>query len=137
MKRLGAFVCAAAVAACIAGCGNDASTTTPSDTRTTESFSGTVPVGGSAFNSFRVSATGTTEVTLTAAGPPATIVMGVALGTVDDSGCTRLAGASVNTPAGTSAQLAGLTTAGTLCVQVRDIGNQTAPVTYNVTVLHP
>jgi hypothetical protein len=43
----------------------------------------------------------------------------------------------VNTPAGTSAQLAGLTTAGTLCVQVRDIGNQTAPVTYNVTVLHP
>jgi len=37
----------------------------------------------------------------------------------------------------TTAQLSGTTSAGTLCVQVYDIGNQTAPVSYTVTVTHP
>jgi hypothetical protein len=140
MTRPAALALATALAACAAGCGGNSSsssTTTPTATRTSETFSGTVAVGGSAFNSFRVAAAGTTEVTLTTAGPPATIVMGLGIGTVDDSGCTRLTGASVNTAAGSSAQLAGLTTAGTLCVQVRDVGNQTAAVSYTVTVLHP
>ena len=119
--------------------GTDTSSTptTPSVPRTTETFTNTVPVGGSAFNSFRVAATGVTEATLTAAGPPATIVMGLAIGTVSDAGCTRLTGASVNTAAGTTAQLSGLTTPGTLCVQVRDVGNQTDGVTYSVSVTHP
>ena len=136
MKRvLLAVVTAAALAS---GChGDDSSSTSPSDTRTTDTFSGNVAVGGSAFNSFRVAATGTTDVTLTAAGPPSTVVMGLAIGTVDDSGCTRLTGASVNTAAGASPQLSGVTTAGSLCVQVRDIGNQTAAVSYTVTVTHP
>jgi hypothetical protein len=136
--RRSAVVCAVVAALFAAGCGSDASTTTaPTVTRTTETFSGTVAVGGSAFNSFRVAATGVTEVTLTTAGPPATIVMGLAIGTVDDAGCTRLTGAAINTAAGSTAQLAGLTTSGTLCVQVRDIGNQTAAVSYTVSVLHP
>ena len=128
------------LAVTMTACGGNNSTssiTTPSVTRTTESFSGTVPVAGSTFHSFRVTQTGTTDVTLTAAGPPSTIAMGIALGTVDDSGCTRLTGASVDTPAGATPQLAGLTTAGTLCVQIRDVGNQTAPVTYSVSVTHP
>jgi len=126
----------AAVAA--ASCGDDAAaTTTPSVPRTTESFSGTVQVGGTAFHSFRVGATGVTEVTLTSAAPPTTVVMGLAIGTVDDAGCTRLAGAAVNTPAGATPQLAGLTTSGSLCVQIRDVGNQAGPVTYSVSVTHP
>jgi hypothetical protein len=129
----------AASLAIVAACGgnNSSSSTTPSAARTTESFSGTVPLGGSAFHSFRVSATGQTEVTLTAASPPATVVMGVALGTVDDAGCTPLAGGMVNTPAGSSPQLAGLTSAATLCVQIKDVGSQTGPVTYSVSVTHP
>jgi hypothetical protein len=127
---------AAAVAA--ASCGDDAAaTTTPSVPRTTESFSGTVQVGGSAFHSFRVAATGITEVTLTSAAPPSTVVMGLAIGTVDDAGCTRLVGAAVNTPAGATPQLAGLTTSGSLCVQIRDVGNQAGAVTYSVSVTHP
>jgi hypothetical protein len=139
MTRPAVLALAAALALCAAGCGDDSSssTTTPTETRTTETFSGTVAVGGSAFNSIRVAATGTTEVTLTTAGPPAAIVMGLGLGTVDDSGCTRLTGASVNTPAGSTAQLAALTTSGTLCVQVRDVGNQTSAVSYTVSVVHP
>jgi hypothetical protein len=129
----------AALLTLVAACGGSSSSsaTTPSPARTTESFSGTVAVAGSAFHSFRVSATGQTEVTLTAASPPPAVVMGVALGTVDDAGCTRLAGGTVNTAAGTTPQLAGLTSPGTLCVQIRDVGNQTAPVTYSVSVTHP
>lgn len=121
-------------------CGSNtpAASTTPTTPRTTETFSGTVQVGGSAFHSFRVGATGSTDVTLTAASPPPTIVMGLALGTPDDAGnCNRLAGASVNTPAGSTAQLASLTSSATLCVQIRDVGNQTAPVAYTVSVTHP
>jgi hypothetical protein len=40
------------------------------------------------------------------------------------------------TPAGTSAQLTGTLDAGSYCVMVYDAGNQTAPVTYAVTVNH-
>jgi hypothetical protein len=136
VARAGTVVALLAAAAC-GGSTPSGSATTPSVTRTTDTFSGTVQVAGNAFHSFRVAQTGTTEVTLTAAGPPSTIVMGVALGTVDDSGCTRLSGASLNTPAGSTPQLAGLTSGGTLCVQIRDVGNQTGPVTYTVSVTHP
>ena len=123
-----------------ASCGGSdtPSATTPTVPRTTETFSGTVQVGGSVFHSFRVGATGSSDVTLTAASPPATIVMGLALGTPDDAGnCNRLAGASVNVAAGPTAQLASLTSTATLCVQIRDVGNQTAPVAYTVSVTHP
>ena len=128
------------LAVTMTACGGNNSTssiTTPSVTRTTDTFSGTVTVAGSTFHSFRVAQTGTTEATLTTASPPATVVMGLAIGTVDDAGCTRLTGASVNTAAGSTPQLAGLTSTGTLCVQIRDVGNQTAPVAYTVSVTHP
>jgi hypothetical protein len=127
----------AALTTTACGGSNSSSSTTPSVTRTTETFSGTVQVGSSDFHSFKVSQPGNTDVTLTAAGPPSTIVMGVAIGTVDDSGCTRIVGGSVNVPAGSTPQLIGLTSPATLCVQIRDVGNQTAPVTYTVTVTHP
>jgi hypothetical protein len=47
------------------------------------------------------------------------------------------AGASASTPAGTSPQLSGTVSPGMLCVEVRDLGNQAAPVTYTVAVTHP
>jgi hypothetical protein len=136
--RVLVWCAAAAAAAATGGCGDDSTApSTPSVTRTTDTFSGGVPVGGSNFHSFRVSATGPTDVTLTSAGPPATVVVGRARGTVADPGCTRLTGAAVNTPAGSNAQLAALTSAGTLCVQIRDVGNQTAAISYTVSVTHP
>jgi len=76
-------------------------------------------------------------VTLTAAGPPATIPMGVGVGTPGTGACGVLPGASVTTGAGATAQLTGLVSAGTLCVTVYDVGNQTAAVTYSLTVVHP
>ncbi len=136
VRVIGLALSAFAIASC--GSNTPASATTPTVPRTTETFSGTVQVGGSAFHSFRVGATGNTDVTLTAASPPPTIVMGLALGTPDDAGnCNRLAGATVNVAAGSSAQLGSLTSTATLCVQIRDVGNQTLPVSYTVSVTHP
>jgi hypothetical protein len=124
-----------------AGCKNSndttAASTTSSTTRTTDTFSGTVQVGGHDFHSFAVTATGQIDVTLTAAAPPATVVMGVSIGTPGTTTCPALAGATVNAAAGTVAQLSGMATAGALCVDVRDVGNQPGPVNYTVTVLHP
>ena len=124
-----------------AGCGSTdnttAATTTPTVTRTTDTFSGTVQVRGRAFHSFPVGATGQIDVTLTAATPPSTIVMGISIGIPGDGTCPALAGASANVVAGASVQLSGMASAGTFCVDVHDVGNQSAPISYTVTVTHP
>jgi len=138
LRMFRAYPVLAIVGSLVACGGNSSSSTTPTTPRTTETFSGTVQVGGSDFHSFRVGATGNTDVTLTAASPPPTVVMGLSLGTPDDAGnCNRLAGATVNVAAGATPQLGTLSSTATLCVQVRDVGNQTSPVTYTVSVTHP
>ena len=131
-------VCALVLAA--SACHKDATTPpapTPSVIITTDTFRGTVPLRGSDAKNFTVAKTGTVNVTLTAAGPPSTIVMGVGVGVPKDSACAVLAGGSTTTAAGTTVQLSGTVSPGTLCVQVSDLGNQTAAVTYTVTVAHP
>jgi hypothetical protein len=63
--------------------------------------------------------------------------MGLGIGAPTDTACALFPGGAVNTPAGTSAQLSGsVTSAGPLCVVVYDVGNQSSPVTYSVTVVH-
>ena len=74
--------------------------------------------------------------TLTAAGPPATIYMGLGVGTPVSGACQLLSGGYTVTQAGTTAQLSGTINAGTFCVMVYDAGNMVAPVTYAVTVTH-
>jgi len=76
-------------------------------------------------------------VTLTAAGPPSTIVMGVGVGTPASGSCSLLNGATEQTAAGTSPQVTGKVTPGVLCVEVYDVGNESAPVSYTVSVSHP
>lgn len=119
----------------VAACGGDSSTTTPTPSTTTDTFTGTVPVGGSDAHNFTVAQSSGVDVTLTAAGPPDGIVMGIGVGS-GGSPCTLFAQASTRTSAGASAQLAGGLSPGTFCVSVFDVGNQTDPVTYTVTVAH-
>ena len=110
--------------------------TTPTSAATTETFSGTVNPGGSDAHNFNVAQTGgQVTVTLTAAGPPATIFMGVGVGTPSGSTCTLIA-QSPPSQAGSAAVLSGTAQAGAYCVTVFDIGNQTGPITYTVTVSH-
>ena len=141
MRRL---VCGLAVVIA-SGCGgnsNNSTTTTPSTPTptaavTTEGFSGTVSVGGNDIHPFTVATAGATlTVTLTAAGPPATIFMGLGVGTYDAPTCTLLSNAYLTTQAGAAPQLSGTAGAGSYCVAVYDVGNQTAPITYAVTISH-
>ena len=119
--------------------GNDlpaVTATAPSPTTTTDTFQGAVPVGGVSVSPFTMAQTGAVAVTLTAAGPPPTIFMGLGVGNPSGSTCVLLSGGTTITQAGTTAQLSGTLTAGAYCVQVYDVGNQSAPVTYAVTVVH-
>jgi hypothetical protein len=95
-----------------------------------------VAVGGSDFHTFTASQNGQVVVTLTTAGPPATIPMGIGVGTPNGTSCTLLPGASTVTTAGGS-MLMGEVSGGTLCVDVYDVGNATGPVSYTVSVSHP
>ena len=110
-----------------------ATTTTPA---TTETFTGTVPVGGLDIHTFTAAA-GVLTVTLTSAEPPPTIFMGLGLGVPSDTTCTFFTGASTAAQASSTAQLQGtLTASGSVCVEVYDIGNEASPVNYSVTVAH-
>ena len=94
-------------------------------------------MGGSDTHTFTVAlSNGQLNVILTAAGPPATISMGLGVGTQSGTTCTLLSGGATATPAGATAQLSGTVSAGTYCVAVFDVGNQSADVTYSVTVTH-
>ncbi len=143
MKHALVSLVALAVSASACTNGADSSTTTtttttsPSVTLTTETLTGTVPVGGSDTHNIVLSQAGQLDVTLTAAGPPATIFMGLGIGTLSGSSCVFLSGATTNVQAGASPQLSGsAVAAGTYCVAVYDIGNQASPVTYSLTVVH-
>ena len=120
-------------------CNNDSSTatTTSPSAAMTETFSGTVGVAAGDFHNFTVAQGGTVSVTLNAAAPPPTIFMGVGIGTPSSSTCALISGDTTATPAGVTAQLSGALNAGTYCVEVYDVGNETASVTYTVTVVHP
>ena len=61
----------------------------------------------------------------------------LAIGTVAGTTCTHLSGGAVNTPAGTAPQLTGTANAGTYCIDIYDVGNQTGSITYTVAVAHP
>ena len=107
-------------------------------TPVTETFSGTVPVGvgNSDIHTFTVTLSGDVAVTMTAAGPPPTISMGVGVGSMSGSTCSLLSGGSGTFQAGTSTQLSGIIAQGAYCVVVFDVGNASVPVSYTVTVTH-
>ena len=124
-------------------CSGGSTTTSPSTataaaTVTTDVFTGTVPVGGSDIHNFTVTlSNGQINVILTAAGPPSTIFMGLGVGTPNtDGSCSLFTGAAVTTQAGTQAQLSGTAQAGSYCVGLYDVGNQTADIRYSVTITH-
>jgi hypothetical protein len=113
------------------------SVTAPSGTLVTDTFTGTVQPGGVDWKPFTITTGGTINVTLLAAGPPATITMGLGVGTPSSTGtCALLSGASTTAVASSSAQLNGSLAAGSYCVEVLDLGNAAGPIAYTVTVAH-
>ena len=101
----------------------------------TEVFTGSVAVGGSSFFDFAVANVGDLTVTLTAAGPPSTVVMRIGLGVGTSTACSvQLV---KDTAAGDTAQIsASQVPAATYCIGIGDVGNATGPVTFSITVVH-
>jgi hypothetical protein len=121
-----------------AGCNKSstaAATTSPTVTRTTDTFTGTVAIGGSDFHSFPIAATGQIDVTLTAAAPPSTVVMGLSIGTPADGKCNALAGALTRRQPGRRCSFP-LASPGALCGRSR-CRQPVHSVSYTVTVTHP
>jgi hypothetical protein len=127
------------------------STTSPSATSTTtttataaaptvsESFTGTLPVAGFKFYSFNIAANGTVNVTLNSvsgAGVPATVQLGLGIGQPSGLDCA----ATTTVTAGITAaapQTTGTFGPGLFCVRVFDVGNLFAPANFNITIAHP
>lgn len=133
---------AAGLALLVTACGNNSNspakpTQTPADPTTTERYVATIGVGGSGFYSFSVSKYGTVNVTLTAVSgidDPAT-QLGLGLGVPSGFDCN--ASTTANASAGTTPQLTTTSEIGVYCVRVYDVGNLTAPMTFDVTIAHP
>ena len=113
-------------------CKGGSSTTSPSSTPTTaapaspttsETFTGTLPVGGSTFYSFTVSAyalVNATLVSISGVGVPATVMVRLGIGIVGDTGCS--ASASSITRAGPSSPVTATEQPGVYCTIVGTSG---------------
>ena len=62
--------------------------------------------------------------------------MGIGVGTPSGASCSLLTNGQTLAQAGTVAQLSGTVSAGTYCVVVADVGNETSQVAYSLTVTH-
>jgi hypothetical protein len=145
MKHLFPIVLLTAIAA--AGCNTQtadnstSTTTTPSAPTITEpAFAGTLSVGQTKVFLFNVNQVGPLTVTLTAAGPPPTIAIGLSLGTptfsTTGTTCSPIT-PTVSAQGSTTPQVSGTTSAtGAYCLAVLDLGNLTADITFSVTVAH-
>jgi hypothetical protein len=131
-------------AASSSGCSKaTTSPTTPTSAAAvvTETFTGTLTVGGSRFYSYATPADGTataTLVTIGGSGVPESVVVNLGFGVPNAFGCTAGATAvQVVGTAGVSASITESQTAGVHCVQVADFGNLYAPAQFTVTIDHP
>ncbi len=151
MKRMRATTAALCGVLLLLGtaCSHD-STTAPSSTSTgttataaaptvSETFTGTLPVGGFKFYSFNIAVNGTVNVTLnsvTGAGVPATVQVGLGIGAPSGIDCaaTTSITAGTTTPA---PQTTGTFGPGAFCVRVYDVGNLFNAANFNITIAHP
>jgi hypothetical protein len=135
-----AGACAIALSAC--GGSSDSSTTTPTVTVGPQSqlFEGQLDVGGSAFYSFTVQATGDANfmlasvATSNAPGTSSAVALGLAVGTPLGTDCT-VTKAVVATAALQSPLVANLAP-GIYCVRVYDVGALPARVNFAIRIVH-
>jgi hypothetical protein len=127
------------IAATVSAAGCDDDTTTPIEPTlpptVTESFSGTITPNGAATHPFATQRSGSVEVTLVSVSPDSSVVLGLSLGTWNGVVCQIIL---ANDNATQGAVVSGTVTSfGTLCVRVYDVGRFTEPVSYEVQVVHP
>lgn len=103
----------------------------------TETFSSNLPMLSSVSRAFTASQAGPVSITLTSASPPPGVVVGLGLGVprADGSGCFVYT--SLNTTAGSAAQITSPVEPGSYCVRVYDPGTLPNLVNFTVTAAHP
>ena len=144
LQRLAAFALAAAIATTAAACGGSDNTasTAPSVVAgpQTALFEGTLPVGGSAFYSFTVQATGDAMVMLASVatskvpGTSTAAFLGVGIGTPLGTDCTETT--SVLAFPALQSPLVSNLTPGIYCVRVYDVGYLTGSVNFAIRIVH-
>jgi hypothetical protein len=109
--------------------------TTPGNAITEPPFTGTLRVNGAATYPFTATTAGTITATLSSVAPDATIGIGLSIGTWNGAACQIVI---ANDNATQTVAITGtVTAASSLCVRVYDVGRLTAPVDFNVTIVHP
>jgi len=133
------FLVAAALAASAAACDSgeaptNPTTPTPGPT-VTETFSGSININGAITFPFSVAESGSVSATLTAVGPDTTVAVGLSLGTWNGSSC-QVVLANDNALQGTVVT-GSVSSSGSLCTRVQDVGKMVQPLTFEVTIIHP
>ncbi len=119
-------------------CGDDDPTTptqpTPPAT-VTETFSGTLNQNGAVTHPFPTGLAGTVTATLITVAPDSTTVIGMSLGTWNGAVCQIIL---ANDQATQGTVVVGtVSTFGSLCLRVYDVGSLTQATSYEVQVIHP
>ena len=101
----------------------------------TETFADSIGRNGARTHSFSSQASGTVTVTLTTLAPDSTMKVGLSLGTWNGANCQLVI---TNDSATQGAVVTGgVSSFGSLCARIYDVGNITDPITYEITVVHP
>lgn len=107
-------------------------------TLTVETFSGSLPVGGSRFYSFTVPQSGLTTVTLVSLkqdGANSNTIVLVGLGAPRGTECLLIDGRQVT--ADVVAQVSLTPEPGVYCARISDAGNLTGPVDFSINIVRP
>jgi len=143
-KKCALAVSLTVVSVWCASCGKSASTTaptTPTPDTLTETFAGTLPVGGSAFYSFSIATAGTVTATLANISGdevPSSVVVNLGIGTLSQFTCSATPTAVQSSgTAGVPTQVSVSEQPGVYCVIISDLGNLFAPASFTVTIDHP
>jgi hypothetical protein len=120
-----------------AACGGSSPTAPPTTSGSTEHFTGLLPVQGSSFYSFTVTAAETVTISLASltagsvgAASPSVVRLGLGVPLGTDCSVNN----SVDTAAGLTSQLTASINPDTYCVRISDIGNLTAPMNFTILI---
>ena len=131
------------LAAVCAGCGDDESPTSPTDSApvtTSITYTGTLEVGASRFYSFTNNTSGSVtaflaSVTAPDSRLPLTVPLELGLGVPAGTGCATTS-TQIVAP-GLVSQMSASLAAGVFCLRVADAGEMRGPITFAVRFVHP
>ena len=139
LTALAAAVCITAIACTSTTAPEEADSGITPLVFTTETFAGTLQVGGNNFYSFFVNQAGPVGLTLAAVQTPGGAALatplGIGIGIPSGPGCAR--STSQTAPPGLAAQLTVTLNPGTYCAAVFDSGNLSSAVNFAMRIRHP